>query len=87
MEIYFAIAFAVFWFASMIWSFGETFAYYQRTYPNSRKKFYKKNIAFAWATAILGPMNIIILRGTSKNKMQGWLWPWSKKAKQEAGLL
>lgn len=83
------ISILLFWLATGILSIGFDFAYFQRKYPSLRKQ------QFAWdqqscLIAILGgPFGILIvffLPGNNPAKFYGWLWPWSEKARIEAGF-
>lgn len=85
MTIFLSSLFAIFWFVCMIYSFGETFAFFQRNFPCIRKEKFNQDIQTSWFFCLFGPINMLIMRILTY-PTQGWLWPWSKKAKQEAGL-
>lgn len=75
----------VFWIACGIWGAGLVFAYFQREYKLIRYRSFYDNQKDAILALMLGPIVLVVLYSL-RFTTNGWLWPWSKKAKQEAGI-
>lgn len=70
-----------------VWCIGLSFAYWQRNWPyyNMRETFFREDIR----TSLLFGLTPVIGWGfclMHATYWHGWLWPWSDKAKKEAGL-
>lgn len=81
------IAFLVLlWFACGFIAMGYTFAYFQRKYPITRKEQFNDDVKVSANDLLFGPISFF---GFFKIKHYGygWLNPFSKKARKEAGLL
>lgn len=84
--MFIAIAFAAVWLTLGVLAAGWTFAFFQRKYQHySNEDWFYEDRRFATAAMFLGPFALLatlIVCGTR----YGWLWPYSAKAKEEAGL-
>lgn len=72
------------WLACGIISTGMSFAYFQRNYPTIRREEFNVDIERVWPDIIWGTIGLAATIMTFEYK--GWLWPWSKRARVEAGL-
>lgn len=69
-------------------SCGYSFAFSQRAFPSLRKTSFERDKKFAQTDFLGGPIALVITLLCKDTLMaEGWLLPWSKKAKREAGLL
>jgi len=73
------------WLACGAIAVGYCFAFFQRHFPRLRRRDFFRDRSGASSNLISGPLSLIsvFLLGWTK---YGWLWPWSEKAKREAGL-
>ena len=81
------ILFLAVWFGSGFIAAGYSFAYFQRTYGSLRKRYFNFDQKNSVADIPLGIGAFIALIFTPRYRSKGWLNPWGKKAKQEAGLI
>lgn len=86
--IYISIAFSLAWLAVGALAAGYYFAHMQRYWRGfgvSGKHRFEDDKEGALVTLVAGPIALLELqkRGYTEH---GWLWPWSKKARREAGL-
>lgn len=77
------VAIAV-WLAFGVAAIGWYFAYFQRKWPSLRKDDFYEDRGDALTFAIGGPITFIV-HGLAYSSF-GWLWPWSAKAREEAGI-
>ena len=77
----------LFWLACGFIAAGYYFAYFQRKYPDIREFVFNQDQRSAWVTVFCGVGSILDLITRSRFRSHGWLNPWGKKAKQEAGLI
>lgn len=80
------ISLVAFWLLCGVIAAGHDFATFQRRYPNLRKHDFEKDKSGAVTALVFGPISLSVgffMHGT----VNGWLWPWSKKAKREAGIV
>lgn len=77
--------FTVGWIGAGLVASGFGFAFFQRSYPTLRKEhFHIDRRQQVTLGVVCGPMALLVnVAGLS---CHGWLWPWSEKAKREAGL-
>lgn len=72
--------------ACYIYTCGTAFAHFQRGFSSIRKGFFKQDRVFSVLISLGGPISALIAYFGSGFNEQGWLWPWSAKAKKEAGV-
>jgi hypothetical protein len=73
------------WFACGVVAAGYRFAYFQRKYPGFAKRDFKAEKALATDSLLNGPIDLLIVYQNGRTEY-GWLWPWSAKARREAGI-
>jgi hypothetical protein len=82
-----AILLVVTWFACGVVDAGFTFAYFQRHYPSLRAALFQRNQWTAATSIFGGPCALLASCAVSYPAFSyGWLWPWSAKARAEAGI-
>jgi Mn2+/Fe2+ NRAMP family transporter len=83
--IYYVLGFITIWTCCGVASSGFYFANMQRKYQTFRKENYHEDKQAAFFTLILGIIGLLtdVLGG---RLARGWLWPWGKKARLEAGI-
>ena len=79
------IAIVVAWLACGALGAGYYFAYYQREYPGFRKRDFEADKSHAIGALWFGPCALLTARLLDR-RAHGWLWPWSVKARKEAGI-
>jgi len=73
------------WLACGAIAAGYYFAHFQRHFPELRRRHFFRERSGAVLDLISGPVSLITVLSIGWTKY-GWLWPWSEKAKREAGL-
>ena len=77
----------VLWFSCGVWAAGKNFAYWQRGWPDTRKVRYAADRSRFILCTGFGVFSVIDIFFSSRiDHPYGWLWPWSKEAKSEAGF-
>lgn len=80
--IYILAAILTAWIGAGVAATGWAFAYFQRNWPALRAESFRRDrweytlVCIAGGPLALGPSYGL--------RRHGWLWPWSKRAKQEA---
>jgi len=85
MTAVYILIFIAAWLACGVFGAGQYFAYFQRRFPTIRAGLFKSHKEHAVICIFFGPI------GVSAAYMEdtygyGWLWPWSAKARREAGI-
>ena len=87
MVVFCALVFIVLlWFACGFVAAGYTFAYFQRKYPVNRREHFEHDKKIATSDLLLGPVSFFEFFRV-RHYGYGWLNPWGKKARKEAGLI
>lgn len=84
---YVIILFLVVWFGCGLIAAGFSFAHFQRSYQTLRKRDFYHDQKNSVADIPLGIGALVGLMFSPQYRSKGWLNPWGKKAKQEAGLI
>lgn len=77
----------LFWFTCGFIATCGGFAYFQREYSLLRRSMFHSDRRVAFLGLLCGPFGLIVFFGMFRGFMHGFLNPWGKKAKQEAGLI
>ena len=83
--IYIALGLAV-WFGCGAIAAGFRFAYFQRKYVEIRAKHFSADKAASKSAIRWGLVSFLVVATNEDYRTAGWLWPWSAKARKEAGL-
>lgn len=81
------VLFLVVWFGSGFIAAGCTFAYFQRKYSMLRKSNFNSDQLHCIVGVLFGVGALVGTMLSPRYRSKGWLNPWGKKAKQEAGLI
>ena len=82
---YYVVGFIVFWFLCGFVASGFIFAYFQREFTFIRKDKFEIDQNNAIVCLLFGAIALLI--SYTGYRSHGWLNPWGKKAKIEAGIL
>lgn len=80
------VLFVLLWFSFGILAAGYTFAYFQRKYQDKRKRDFFLDKKLVTTDLLMGPVSLLSFLSVRRYGY-GWLNPWGKKAKKEAGLI
>lgn len=75
------------WFACGVLSAGMMFAFNQRRYRCISRQCFGDDQFMAAFAILVGPIGLAATFITYGFFSHGWLWPWSAKAKREAGIV
>jgi hypothetical protein len=74
------------WIGCGVAAAGIGFAHAQRNWPSIRRYSFHSDVLCSFLVSLSGPVGLVACLLFTGRAKHGWLWPWSAKARREAGM-